>query len=143
MTDLQEKKQSTEYILRPIGRISAGDSGSWIWVDPPYREGLNGLRLGADLDILWWLDGCDTPESRGHLITGRKGRDDKPLGVFATHSPHRPNPIALSHATIKAIDVANGLIQVDTIDAQDGSPLLDLKSSPNFGADPNQAAKTE
>ena len=67
-------------------------------------------------------------------VRGR-GREDKmkvrkdprnPLtGVFATHSPMRPNLIALTRCKIMAI--TDHIIEIEAIDAIDGSPVIDIK----------------
>jgi tRNA (adenine37-N6)-methyltransferase len=49
------------------------------------------------------------------------------LGVFATRSPHRPNPIGLSIARIDAIDDKQGVLWLSGVDIVDGSPVLDVK----------------
>lgn len=49
------------------------------------------------------------------------------MGIFATRSPVRPNPIALSTAEIIGIDYQNGIVQIAYIDANDNTPLLDIK----------------
>lgn len=46
-------------------------------------------------------------------------------GVFATRSPHRPNPIGLSVVKIEKIEGTN--VFVSGIDLVDGTPVLDLK----------------
>lgn len=49
----------------------------------------------------------------------------KKRGVFATRSPHRPNPIGLSVVRLDAVD---GLtLHIRDVDIVDGSPVLDLK----------------
>jgi tRNA-Thr(GGU) m(6)t(6)A37 methyltransferase TsaA len=49
----------------------------------------------------------------------------KRRGVFATRSPHRPNPIGLS---VVRLDAVEGLVlRVRDVDMVDGSPVLDLK----------------
>ncbi|MCP4177093.1 MAG: tRNA (N6-threonylcarbamoyladenosine(37)-N6)-methyltransferase TrmO, partial [bacterium] len=55
----------------------------------------------------------------------KKGPDK--VGVFATRSPVRPNPIALSLIYIINIDYDKGLIYIPYIDADIGTPVLDLK----------------
>jgi tRNA (Thr-GGU) A37 N-methylase len=45
--------------------------------------------------------------------------------VFATRSPHRPNPIGLHRVTIVAID--GNRVQVRPLEAIDGTPVLDIK----------------
>ena len=49
------------------------------------------------------------------------------MGVFATRGSVRPNPLVLSVCGVLAIDEEKGRIQLDYIDAHDGSPLLDIK----------------
>ena len=51
----------------------------------------------------------------------------KEMGIFATRSPIRPNPIALTAVEILYIDYDKGVIQIAYIDANDGSPVLDIK----------------
>jgi tRNA (Thr-GGU) A37 N-methylase len=46
-------------------------------------------------------------------------------GVFATHSPRRPNLIAMT--TCRLLSVAGTTIAIDKIDAKDGSPVVDIK----------------
>lgn len=49
------------------------------------------------------------------------------LGTFATRSPERPNPIALTCANITYIEAENGVIGLAYIDAEHGTPILDIK----------------
>ena len=55
----------------------------------------------------------------------KKGPDE--VGVFATHSPERPNPISVSNVDIAYIDINKGIIGLYYIDAFDGTPVIDLK----------------
>lgn len=54
---------------------------------------------------------------------------EKRVGVFATRSPHRPNPLGLSLVKIEKLEIAPGLarIHVSGHDFVDGTPILDLK----------------
>jgi tRNA (Thr-GGU) A37 N-methylase len=47
-------------------------------------------------------------------------------GVFACHSPCRPNLIGLS--VCKILSIKDNVIQIDSTDAFNDSPVLDLKS---------------
>ena len=49
------------------------------------------------------------------------------MGTFATRSPERPNPIALTPAYVTYIDHENGIIGLAYIDANDGTPVVDIK----------------
>lgn len=49
------------------------------------------------------------------------------MGIFATRSPVRPNPIAVTTVAVLHIDYENGVIIIPYIDANNGTPVLDLK----------------
>jgi tRNA-Thr(GGU) m(6)t(6)A37 methyltransferase TsaA len=49
------------------------------------------------------------------------------VGVFATRTPHRPNPVGLSVARIVEVDPARRTITVASHDLVDGTPILDVK----------------
>ena len=52
------------------------------------------------------------------------------MGVFATRSPFRPNPIGLS--SVKLIRVENGELIVSGADVLDGTPIYDIKPYLSF-----------
>lgn len=114
--------------LNPIGRVRANHSGFRLEIDPAYHAALRGLEGFSHLNILWWFDGCDDPESRALLETPKPYRQaPDSLGIFATRSPQRPNPIALSPIYVLNLDLENGLIETPFMDARDQSPILDIK----------------
>jgi tRNA-Thr(GGU) m(6)t(6)A37 methyltransferase TsaA len=53
------------------------------------------------------------------------------LGVLATRSPHRPNPIGVTLAQIRSIDKKNRTLHLYACDLVDGTPVLDVKVSPS------------
>ena len=114
--------------LRPIGIVRAGGGAFVIEIDPAHRAGLSGLAGFSHVQILWWFSGCDNPAARGTRTVPKpyKKAPDR-LGVFATRSPERPNPLALSCAALTFVDVEGGRVGLAYLDADDGSPVLDLK----------------
>jgi tRNA-Thr(GGU) m(6)t(6)A37 methyltransferase TsaA len=126
----------SDIVLRPIGRIvsdlrAAGDAprqgsegapDAWLDVDAAFAPALDGLAAGDDVIVLTWLDRAD----RAILVVHPRGDTANPLtGVFATRSPHRPNPIGLHRVTVRAID---GLrLRIGPIEALDGTPVVDVK----------------
>lgn len=48
-------------------------------------------------------------------------------GVFATRSPHRPNPIGVTLARIERVDKRLRCVFLSSCDLVDGTPLLDIK----------------
>ncbi|MEG0493686.1 MAG: SAM-dependent methyltransferase [Clostridia bacterium] len=114
--------------VKQIGVICADDSGFSIVLAPEYKEALIGLDGFSYIQILWWFSGCDNEADRGVLSEAKPyTKGPGTLGAFATRSPQRPNPIALSCAYITYIDADNGVIGLAYIDADDQSPVLDIK----------------
>ena len=98
-----------------------------IVLDKKYQRGLLRLDECSHVTVLYWFDRNDTPEKRSILQVHPQGNMKNPLtGVFATHSPVRPNLIAISRC--KIISVKENIIEIDNIDAFADSPVLDLKS---------------
>lgn len=117
-----------EYTVRQLGVIRAGEDGFRIALEPEYRAALAGLEDFRWVNVLWWFSGCGGPEDRALRREVRPyAHGPEALGVFATRSPRRPNPIALSCAEIAWLDEAEGLVGLGYVDAEDGSPVLDLK----------------
>jgi tRNA (adenine37-N6)-methyltransferase len=111
----------------PVGFIRKKDATVLIEIDKKYNIALLGLEQFSHINVLYWFHQNDTPESRNTMQVHPCGIKTNPLtGVFATHSPHRPNLIALSLCKILSID--GTIIKIDKIDALDGSPVIDIKS---------------
>jgi len=91
-------------------------------LDPRYRAGLDGLREGGHLVVLYWMDAA-----RRDIIVQRPRHRDRLVGVFAVRSPARPNPVAMAVVRLRAIDLDAGTLSIDAIDCYDGTPLLDIK----------------
>jgi len=60
------------------------------------------------------------------LLQHPRGETDRPArGVFTIRSPHRPNPIGVT--AVKVLEVREGELVVEGLDAWDGTPVLDIK----------------
>lgn len=116
--------------IHPIGAVrKAGDAEAVIEVLPAYREGLEGIAAGDRIDVLYWMHKL-SPERRRLLKVHPRGVKSRPLrGVFGVRSPMRPNPIGVSTVRVKRVDQGN--LVVTSFDAEDGSPVIDLKASAN------------
>jgi tRNA-Thr(GGU) m(6)t(6)A37 methyltransferase TsaA len=129
----QSTRQSKGQVLNkerfevyPIGRVQKKDERTFIVLDKTYEPGLAGLDKHDYVTVVYWFDKNDTPEKRAILQVHPRGDKKNPLtGVFATHSPFRPNLIAITRCDI--ISVTQNMIEIKEIDAFDGSPVLDLK----------------
>ena len=119
-------KRPKHYRLDPIGYIHKTEAQSSIELLPAYREGLLGIEGFSHIIVCYWLHGNDTKKGRSVLQVHPRGDTANPLtGVFATHSPVRPNPLALSLCAIERVEGTS--LVITEIDAFDGSPVIDIK----------------
>lgn len=114
--------------VKPIGKIKSYDGRMFVDIDKEYIPALKGLNGFSHLIVLWWFDKCDAEESRS-ISQVKEPYKNGPaiIGTFATRSPERPNPIAISTVEIIRVDDTTGSIRIAYIDANDGSPVIDLK----------------
>ena len=114
--------------VTPIGVIAVREGETAIQLEKAYAPALTGLAGFSHAQVLWWFSGCDDAVSRAVRTEERPYKNGpETLGTFATRSPQRPNPIAVSTAAITYVDVENGVLGLAYIDAWDGSPALDVK----------------
>ena len=118
----------TNFQVHAIGKIYNNDKGTFLELEPQYRIALQGLDGFSHINVLWWCSDFDKEEARAVLETEQpyKNAPEK-MGIFATRSPIRPNPIALSAAEVIHINYENGIIQIAYIDANHDTPVLDIK----------------
>jgi tRNA-Thr(GGU) m(6)t(6)A37 methyltransferase TsaA len=127
--------QERELKLYPIGRVVSGRSSTdgktrWeeapaeIELDPTWAGALDGIEEFSHVWVVWWLDRFDAPPSSLHVRPER--REEMPLiGIFATRSPQRPNPIAMT--AVRLLARKGNRLRVQGLDAYEGTPVLDLK----------------
>lgn len=112
--------------MNPIGVIRCQNDAVWIDLIPDFKQGLLGLEAFSHIMVLFWLHQNDTAQRRGTLQVHPMKDPQKPLtGVFATHAPMRPNLIAVT--VCKLVSIEGCRLFLETIDALDGSPVLDIK----------------
>lgn len=123
----QQQSARKQFAVYPIGSVQKSDAHTTIVVDKEFVPGLMGLEECSHVWVLYWFDRNDTPEKRSILQVHPRGNQDNPLrGVFATHSPVRPNLIAMTRC--KVISVKGNVVEIESIDALPDTPVLDLKS---------------
>jgi tRNA-Thr(GGU) m(6)t(6)A37 methyltransferase TsaA len=111
-----------------IGSIRSKEKDFCIQIDQPYIPALTNLEGFSHLQVVWWAHLTDSSQHRETLIAKKlfkKGPDQ--LGIFATRAPARPNPIMISTIHVAGVDFDKGVIQTHFIDADDGTPVLDIK----------------
>ncbi|MEA2035518.1 MAG: tRNA (N6-threonylcarbamoyladenosine(37)-N6)-methyltransferase TrmO [Euryarchaeota archaeon] len=85
-----------------------------------YLPGLKDLEHCTHIFVLYWLDRADR-----NLLSATPPGMTSPKGVFATRSPHRPNPIGLGIADL--VKIEGNILHVKGLDALDRTPVLDIK----------------
>lgn len=99
--------------------------------EPEYRnaDALRGLEEFSHLWLIWQFSGC---VGKGWSPTVRPPRlgGNKRMGVFATRSPFRPNPIGLSCVRLAGIEQDREfgpVLVISGADLMDGTPIYDIK----------------
>lgn len=104
---------------------------SYIVFEPQYRvrEAFRGLEGYSHIWILWQFSCSEGKEWSPTVRPPRLG-GNKRMGVFATRSPFRPNPIAMSAVKLEKIDFDcpdAPVLTVSGADIMDNTPILDIK----------------
>ena len=117
------------YTVNPIGTIRVRNGQFTICINNENREALKELDEFSHIQVFWWGHLFDKPEYR-KTNTAEKPYQKAPdeIGIFATRSPVRPNPILVTTVPVISIDHQKGEIMIAYIDAEDESPLLDIKA---------------
>jgi tRNA-Thr(GGU) m(6)t(6)A37 methyltransferase TsaA len=89
-------------------------------VDQPWQVALTGIEAGQRIEVVYWMH-----LARRDLVLQSPKANGRTIGTFAIRSPVRPNPIAISRATV--VSVEPGCVLVRGLDCVDGTPLLDIK----------------
>jgi len=121
--------------FRPIGRVRCNFSEeeiktkrssivSEIIIDPKYVIALEELESYSHLFVIFYMHKAPLKEIA--LKVHPRGRTDvEKVGVFATRSRNRPNPIGL--AVVKLLEKRGNSLRVRALDALDRTPVLDIK----------------
>jgi len=94
----------------------------WLELNESYRDGLHELDRFRYVYVLFAMDRV---EGAPVLRVKPPWAGGKEVGLFASRSPQRPNPIGLSIVRLVRVDGAT--LHLGPIDALDGSPVLDIK----------------
>ena len=126
---------SQEFILRPIGHVSSPyrettevprgpgaehRADGVLKILPEFETGLTDIEGFSHLFVIWAFD-----RSHGYELLGKPPTDDREHGVFATRSPYRPNPLALT--VVELLRREGPQLHVRGVDMLDGTPIFDIK----------------
>ncbi len=99
--------------------------------EPPYRnpDALRGIEGFSHIWLLWEFSEAVREDWSPTVRPPRLGGNTR-MGVFATRSPFRPNPVGLSAVKLVAVrqDKQYGtVLDVEGADLMDGTPIYDIK----------------
>ena len=137
---------SQEFTMKPIAHIKSDFSTKFgvprqsglvdalealVVFEPAYRnpDALRGLEGFSHLWLLWVFDQALRETWAPTVRPPRLGGNAR-LGVFATRSPFRPNPLALSAVRLAGVETTPAwgtVLRVRGADLVDGTPILDIK----------------
>lgn len=134
MASHMTEQHATPIELAAIGRIHTSferldqcpSSGrfnpdeSVIELAPEFADGLLNIELASHIMILYWFDQADRA-----ALSRRTEGNATARGVFASRSPNRPNPIALS--IVKLLEHQGTQLRVSGLDCLNGTIVLDIK----------------
>ncbi len=119
--------------LKPVGSVKTEavcdevkdkNRISQIIIHAEFAEALEGIEEFSHLFVLFWLNQVSRENKR--LKVHPRGRKNLPLlGVFATRTMLRPNPIGLT--LVELVKIEGNVLTVRGLDALDGTPVLDIK----------------
>jgi tRNA-Thr(GGU) m(6)t(6)A37 methyltransferase TsaA len=125
---MNDKTVKRTFSIYPIGQVRRVNGGVRLEIDEPYRPAMTQLEHFSHVIVFWWADQLDDQESRSVLQCNPPYAEEHLTGVFATRSPVRPNPVEITTCQILDVDHQTGSIEVENIDALEGSPIIDLKA---------------
>jgi len=130
--------------LNPIGYVRTQAKGdevkgkshlSEIFVDCELTQALEGIAGFSHVFVLFYLHEI-TAKQRETLKVHPRGRRDMPLlGVFATRTNLRPNPIGLTLCELVKVEAT--VLNVRGLDAFDGTLVLDVKPYDSWDCAPD------
>lgn len=140
-----------EYMMKPIARIYTDFPDKFgiprqsgiikelkgrVVFEPPYRD-YRAVKELCEYSHIWlvWIFSHSEQENQSLTVRPPRLGGNKRVGVFATRSPYRPNPIGLSAVKLDRVvlDKALGpVLEVSGIDMANGTPILDIKPYLSF-----------
>lgn len=132
---MEESTRQENINLVPIGQVINGveypSDAKWetitskVVVAPHLVEALDGIDGFSHIVIIFYLHKVNE-DRRCLLKVHPENREELPLvGVFATRSPVRPNPIGVT--VVKLLERRENVLKVLGLDAYDSTPVLDIK----------------
>lgn len=96
---------------------------STLVVNPKLVSALDGIESYSHLIIVYFMH--KVTATKELKIHPRRRKDIKKVGLFATRTPNRPNPIGVT--VVKLLERHHNVVKVQGLDALNNTPILDIK----------------
>lgn len=118
------------YNIAPIGQIRNVNGKCYIQLDAPSNSihTICSCISSSHIKIFWWFHKFDTDLYRGVTMCNPPYENAPRTGVFATRSPVRPNPIAMTIARVTQIDSELNRIYLSGIESFDKTPCIGISN---------------
>jgi len=111
--------------IKEVGRHDWDKVISQLVFRPDFEDALEGLKEFSHIIVLFVFHLSPSGESAAHKIHPQMRQDLPLVGVFATRSPVRPNPLGM--AVVELRGHIKNILVVTGLDALDGTPIVDVK----------------
>lgn len=118
---------SKNYGIDQIGIIMKDKSVCYLKLDSSNAYIIDQIQGYSHLRVLWWFNRFDKSSYRRITECNPPYENAPRTGIFASRSPVRPNPIALTTVRVLHSNIDGGLIEISPIDAFDNTPIIGIK----------------
>ncbi len=124
----------SEIVLKPIGVVKTTAIGdevreknrtSQLIISKELTTALDGVDGFSHLFVLFWLHKTSAEQRKLLKVHPRRRKDLPLLGIFATRTMTRPNPVGLT--LVELVKVEGNVLTVRGLDAFEGTPIIDIK----------------
>jgi tRNA-Thr(GGU) m(6)t(6)A37 methyltransferase TsaA len=122
-----------EFKLRSIGTVrselkererrDAKEIIAEIIIDPEFIDALDNLEEFSHIIVIYYFHKTKKPAPM--KVHPKYRSEPTPVGVFASRSPDRPNP--LGKTNVRLLERRGNVLKVRGLDAIDGTPVMDIK----------------
>jgi tRNA (adenine37-N6)-methyltransferase len=121
--------------IKPIGKVKNSikkiKRDGWdslvskVILNPGYEEALEGIEAYSHLWVLFWISRMSKKRLEMKKIHPKSLNNLPLVGIFATRTQYRPNPIGLT--LVKLLGRNKNVLLVQGLDALNGTPIIDIK----------------
>jgi tRNA-Thr(GGU) m(6)t(6)A37 methyltransferase TsaA len=97
---------------------------SEIIINKDLIEALHKIDEFSHIIVIYWMHKLPPSQRSVIKVHPRRNKDLPLVGVFASRSPARPNPLGIT--TVKLLERRDNILKVSGLDAIDGTPVLDI-----------------